>query len=675
MNPPPVAFNSNAQALIRSQHFDHDLLPSPPRRDILHHGPGLTFFQLSNRVGHFIAPGVNLVFRPLGPDRWKSRIEDLFRKDDERERLLDELYRNPNCLYGRLKSLESHCHELLKLARPDSTTVNTQLMTFKILVAMITRYPGIRRLLHTHQDLRRELATDPSLSSAWKRPYQSCGEEWTFYRNFAVFCISDNAFESTKLMEAELPSTLSRVKLEGNLNKVPIEILLGHSRCGPEFHLSRLCAIRYLAGILELPSFWGRFSSNASTKRERKRFLDVLSELCSTILGLIQDTEGNGADMSVDFSPSTIAGRSAVDILSYSMLNGLLRLRNFNNLPPCVPAALPVVVSMLVRDDGKSYPRAFEPASQVEVMLAFSPFSPLEDENPVDSPEGYQYKAKAVYAYSASADDPNEISFTKGEILDIFDKQGKWWQAKKADGTVGIVPSDHLRIISQDGSLELPDPVDPPEGYQYEAKAMYAYSASADDPNEISFTKGEILDIVDKQGKWWQAEKADGTVGIVPSNYLRIISQDGSLELPDPVDPPEGYQYEAKAMYAYSASADDPNEISFTKGEILDIVDKQGKWWQAKKADGTVGIVPSNYFRIISWDGSLELPDPVDPPEGYQYKAKTVYAYSASADDPNEISFTEGEILDIVDKQGKWWQAKKADGTVGIVPSNYLQVI
>ncbi|KAL1951273.1 hypothetical protein VTO73DRAFT_422 [Trametes versicolor] len=62
-----------------------------------------------------------------------------------------------------------------------------------------------------------------------------------------------------------------------------------------------------------------------------------------------------------------------------------------------------------------------------------------------------------------------------------------------------------------------------PEGHQYRAKALYNYTASTDDPNEISFAKGDILEILDKNGKWWQARKADGSVGIAPSNYLQIV--------------------------------------------------------------------------------------------------------------------------------------------------------
>lgn len=65
-------------------------------------------------------------------------------------------------------------------------------------------------------------------------------------------------------------------------------------------------------------------------------------------------------------------------------------------------------------------------------------------------------------------------------------------------------------------------------------------------------------------------------------------------------DPEAGsYAYKARALYAYTASPDDPAEISFSKGEILDIVDNNGKWWQARKENGTTGIVPSNYLQLV----------------------------------------------------------------------------
>ncbi len=52
-----------------------------------------------------------------------------------------------------------------------------------------------------------------------------------------------------------------------------------------------------------------------------------------------------------------------------------------------------------------------------------------------------------------------------------------------------------------------------------------------------------------------------------------------------------------RALYAYSASPDDPNEVSFGKGEIIEIIDSSGKWWQCKTSAGQVGSECLEQFR------------------------------------------------------------------------------
>lgn len=91
------------------------------------------------------------------------------------------------------------------------------------------------------------------------------------------------------------------------------------------------------------------------------------------------------------------------------------------------------------------------------------------------------------------------------------------------------------------------------------------------------------------------------------------------------------------------------------------------------------------YLRTANAAADIEIAPSLPPltPETqanratvFEHEIRAIYEYESDPSDPMEISFQKGEILYAATVTGtRWWNARNQDGKIGIVPSNYMEVI
>uniref|UniRef100_A0A8C9L2W0 Intersectin 2 n=1 Tax=Panthera tigris altaica TaxID=74533 RepID=A0A8C9L2W0_PANTA len=220
----------------------------------------------------------------------------------------------------------------------------------------------------------------------------------------------------------------------------------------------------------------------------------------------------------------------------------------------------------------------------------------------------------ALYPYSSV--EPGDLTFTEGEEILVTQKDGEWWTGSIGDRT-GIFPSNYVKPKDQEsfGSASKSGTSNKKPEI---AQVTSAYVASGSE--QLSLAPGQLILILKKNSSgWWQGElQARGKKrqkGWFPASHVKLLGP--SSERTTPAFHPV---CQVIAMYDYVANNED--ELNFSKGQLINVLNKDDPdWWQGE-INGVTGLFPSNYVKMTTdsdpsqqWCADLQSLDTMQPVE------------------------------------------------------------
>lgn len=125
------------------------------------------------------------------------------------------------------------------------------------------------------------------------------------------------------------------------------------------------------------------------------------------------------------------------------------------------------------------------------------------------------------------------------------------------------------------------------------ARAKFDFEAKSD--VELSFSAGMSIRLLRRIDDNWLEGELEGKVGIFPAAYIDI-------ELSIPSKSQENELAQSGRPYAiglFEFSGDCKGDLSFAKGELIELVGPAGSGWMRGKTRGREGIFPASFVDIL----------------------------------------------------------------------------
>ncbi|KAK2865554.1 hypothetical protein Q7C36_001610 [Tachysurus vachellii] len=249
------------------------------------------------------------------------------------------------------------------------------------------------------------------------------------------------------------------------------------------------------------------------------------------------------------------------------------------------------------------------PSSPAKVKDQGSDAGHLTPQNRRPTPDRERQSAKAIYDFKAQTS--KELSFKKGDAINIIRQIDSNWYEGEHRGRIGIFPISYVEKVV---SPERKQPVRPPPPAQLRemGEAVARYNFNADTNVELSLRKGERVILLRKVDKNWYEGRIPGSnkQGIFPVSYVDVVKASPSKSPGHRVDT---YRVQKRMMQDSLHGAGEPfqavynyvprneDELELREGDVVDVVEKCDDGWfvGTSRRSRLFGTFPGNYVKTL----------------------------------------------------------------------------
>ncbi|XP_064809278.1 intersectin-2-like isoform X2 [Oncorhynchus masou masou] len=218
--------------------------------------------------------------------------------------------------------------------------------------------------------------------------------------------------------------------------------------------------------------------------------------------------------------------------------------------------------------------------------LTYSPPDEVEASDPAPLEE-----YMALYTYESP--EHGDLTFREGDVILVTQREGEWWSGGIGDRT-GVFPSNYVKPKETDTSSSPGKPGKKPEI----AQVSTAFTATGTE--QLSLVPGQRILILSKDSSGWllgqlQARGKKRQKGWFPASHVKMLGSNSGRSTPAPLP-----VCQVIAVYDYKAANED--EMSFSKGQMISVFDKNDPDWWKGEINGITGLFPTNYVKMTTVD-------------------------------------------------------------------------